>query len=200
MLLDWILDNVWFALLLWVSLYISDYALTLRSARLYQGGGNQHVVYEKGIELTPYYRGDIAALRGISPRFLFMLGFSCLLLWLVWFLSQLWGPDSLLFEIVLGAYLLLEVSVHMRHIRNMAYFGRMKNSQGVSGKIQYSAWLTLQISAVDLTAFAALFLIVFWLTGRSFFAGGAIGCAVTGVKHWQLARKEKREIAHHAMG
>lgn len=191
MLLDLLLDNVWPALLVWAALYISDYVLTLRSARLYQGGGNQHVVYEKGIELTPYYRGEIAALRSISPRFLFMLGFSCLLLWLVWFLSQLWGPDSLLFEVVIGAYLLLEVSVHMRHIRNLAYFGYLKRSRGVSGKIEYSAWLTLQISTVDLAAFAILFLIVFWLTGRLFFAGGAIGCAVTGFKHWRLARKEK---------
>jgi hypothetical protein len=92
---------------------------------------------------------------------------------------------------VIGGYLLLELSVHMRHIRNLAYFRRMKNSQGVSGKIEYSAWLTLQISAMDLTAFAALFLVVFLLTGRLFFAGGAIGCAVTGIKHWRLARKEK---------
>jgi len=191
MLLDWIVNNVWLALLVWAGLYISDYALTLRSARLYQGGSNQHVVYEKGIELTPFYRGEIAALRSISPRFLFMLGFSSLLLGLIWFLSQLWGPDAWLFEIIIGAYLLLEVSVHMRHIRNLAYFGRMKNSQGVSGKIEYSAWLTLQISAIDLIAFAALFLIVFWLTGRPFFAGGALGCAVTGIKHWRLARKEK---------
>lgn len=191
MLLDWIIDNVWLALLLWMGLYISDYALTLQSARLYQGGGNQHVVYEKGIELTPYYRGEIAALRKVSPRFLFMLGLSSLLLWFVWFLSQLWGPDSLLFETVMGAYLLLEVSVHMRHIRNLAYFRYMKGSRGVSGKIEYSAWLTLRISTVDLIAFSILFLIVFWLTGRLFFAGGAIGCAVTGFKHWRLARKEK---------
>jgi hypothetical protein len=192
MFLDWIIDNVWLALLLWMGLYISDYTLTLRSARLYQGGGNQHVVYEKGIELTPYYRGEIAALRGASPRFLFMLGFSSLLLWLIWFLGQLWGPDSLLFELVMGAYLLLEVSVHMRHIRNLAYFGRMKTSQGVRGKVEYASWLTLQISAVDLTAFAVLFLVVFLLTGRLFFAGGAIGCAVTGFKHWRLARKERK--------
>jgi hypothetical protein len=194
MLLDLIVDNVWLALLLWMGLYISDYALTLRTARLYQGGGNQHVLYEKGIELTPYYRGEIAALRNLSPRFLFMLGFSSLLLWLIWFLGQLWGPDSLLFEMVIGAYLLLEVSVHMRHIRNLAYFGYLKGSRGVRGKIEYSAWLTLRISTVDLVAFAVLFLVVFLLTGRLFFAGGALGCAVTGFKHWQLARKEKGTI------
>ena len=107
--------------------------------------------------------------------------------------QRYWYEDGIS-DLAMGAYLLLEVSVHMRHIRNLAYFGRMKTSQGVRGKVEYASWLTLQISAVDLTAFAVLFLVVFLLTGRLFFAGGALGCAVTGFKHWQLARKEKGTI------
>ena len=191
-MLDWMLDNFWVTLLIWFSLYLSDFALTMRSARLYQDGGIQHVVYEKCIELTPYYRKDIAAQRWISPRFLFMLGLSCLVLWMVWSLDQWFGPEALLFEMVSGAYLLLEVSIHVRHARNLVYLSRLKSSQGVSGKIEYSSWLTLEISALDLLAFAALFLAVYWLTSQVFFAGGAIACAVTALRQWRLSRKERK--------
>jgi len=51
MLLNLFLNNVWLAIGLWATLYVMDYIFTLKAARMYQEGANQHFMFFGGIEL-----------------------------------------------------------------------------------------------------------------------------------------------------
>ena len=170
------LDNLWAVVGVWGLLYCSDYALTILCARMYHGGVDKHLAFES-FELTPYYQNDVARLRWISPRFLLMLCVTSFLLGAVWIL-QSWSSAAdftkEVFRGVLGAFLFLELAVHVRHFRNLLLFTYIRRSRGVEGKVSYSSWLSYRSSAVDLAGFAVLYLVGFLLTDNWFFGGGSI--------------------------
>src|SRR4030095_14317054 len=58
---------------LWALLYSVDYLLTLKAARLYEGGVKNHMSFGGGYELNPVFKQDIAAIRGFSYRFFLLL-------------------------------------------------------------------------------------------------------------------------------
>jgi hypothetical protein len=192
MLIDLLINNLWLSLGLWVILYISDYYLTIYAARLYQSGVNKHIVYEKGIELTPYYQKDIASLKLFSLRFILMLLLSCLSLMIVWIITAKQTP--VIFEFFIGAFILGEISIHMRHVRNLVIFKYMKYSKGVRGTLEYTKWFSYRVSAIELLEFAILFLFIFFLSNRLFFLGGSIDGLITAIKHWRLAKKERLTV------
>lgn len=165
---------------LWVILYISDYYLTIWGAYLYAKGGKNHLTIEGSYELNPTFEKDINLLRTISPRFLFyLLAFTLVLL----MVRGLTRDLPFLFIIVAGGLLLLEVFVHLRHIRNIASMWSMSHDEGVSGKLEYRRWYTYRTSAIDAFAFAAFLLLVAVLGGSWFFAGGALSCLGIAIRH-----------------
>jgi hypothetical protein len=180
------LDSLWPGLALWVILYISDYALTVWCARIYRSGVSEKLVIEGSYELTPQYQADIDALRLVSPRFLLALVLTSTALALLWWLaSQLrWE----VYEFGLGALILLELVVHVRHFRNLFMFRAMMGSDAVRGRIEYSRPFVLRMSAVELFTFAGLFAFLFAFTQSWFFLGGALSCLSTGEKHRALAK------------
>jgi hypothetical protein len=184
-------DHLSFTVALWAVMYISDYALTRITAGWYQAGVRQHIEYERGIELTPIHQRDIAMLRWISPRFLLLLIASSLALWWFGALASTTGNPAM-FEILIGAWLLVEAAVLMRHLRNLTTFYFMKNSRGVRGSIYYEMWLSYRVSAVDGLSFGLLYLALYFLTGQPFFLGGILSSAGLGVYHWLLSIREQR--------
>jgi hypothetical protein len=66
-LLDALVESAWAGPLLWAALYVSDYALTIASARLYSR--QDKIVFEGSFEITPQFQADVNALRRVSPRF-----------------------------------------------------------------------------------------------------------------------------------
>lgn len=180
-------SSLWPGLTIWSLLYVSDYAFTIVCARLYRSGVNERLVVEGSFELTPYFQRDIDSLRLISPRFLAMLIFSVLLLALVWFLGFQSTPA--IYEFLLGAMILLELTIHIRHVRNFFTFCIIAKSDYVRGRIEYSRIFLLRASATELFAFSGLFLLLFAFTPSWFVLGGAASCASTAVKHRQLLRK-----------
>ena len=60
----WLAQSPWIGIILWIILYISDYYLTIYSARGFRQIG--HFKFEGGPELTPQYEKDIEALKPIS--------------------------------------------------------------------------------------------------------------------------------------
>lgn len=173
-------DYLWIPLLLWIALYISDYYLTLYGARLYQGGARDHLVIEGSYELNPYFQPEISQLRFISLRFLVALAASCLLLLILRGFADDW---PWLFVFACGGMILLETAVHTRHIRNIVTFRQMKSGQGVKGRIEYSRWVTYRTSAIDMFAFAAIFLALALIVGSWFCFGGTVSCTGLAVRH-----------------
>jgi len=173
-------------------MYISDYYLTIYGARLYQTHARRYFVFEGSYELTPYFQEDINALRNLSPRFILSLMVTWVLLFLVWLLGVWFLQVPETFSLVIGALILVEAVVHIRHFRNIFLFRlTMRDDTGLTGKIEYAKWVTLRLSSVEMVSFAVLFLLIFLATGSWFFLGGALRTFVEGVKHIRLARRAR---------
>jgi len=181
-------SSVWPGLTAWVILYISDYALTITCARLYRGGVCEKLVLDGSYEITPFFQRDIDSLRRISPRFLAMLFVSTFLLATVWYLSAQSAPE--LYVFASGSMILLELTVHVRHLRNLFMFRAMSKSDCVRGRIEYSRPFILKMSSDELFIFSALFLLLFAFTQSWFVLGGAASCLSTAFKHRRLSRKD----------
>jgi hypothetical protein len=96
-----------------------------------------------------------------------------------------------LYELYLGMFLLIEVAVHLRHLRNIFLIREIRKSGGVDGQISYRKWFSYRVSAFELNLFGVLFVIIAILTFSTFFLGGAIMCFGTGFKHNHMAKKAK---------
>ena len=185
----WLVTSPWPGVVLWMILYISDYYLTLYSARGFREIG--HFQFEGSFELTPQYQKDIDTLNPVSKRhiaLLFLLSLVILFLWWA-FAYQLGFPW--LYELYLGMFLLIEVAVHLRHLRNVFLISEIRKRGGVDGQISYQKWFSYRVSAFELNLFGVLFLIIAILTFSTFFLVGAIMCFGTGFKHNQMAKKAK---------
>ena len=179
--------------ILWIILYISDYALTIYSARGFREVG--HFQFEGSFELTPQFQKDINALKPVSKRHVVLLVLYSLLIVLIWWFTKhlLFFPWTYL--LYLGMFLLLEVAVHLRHLRNISLIREIRKNGGVEGQISYKKWFSYRISASEFYLYSAVFLIFALLTYSPFFLGGAIMCFGTGFKHNRLAKKAKRAAA-----
>jgi len=185
----WLATSPWYGIILWVVLYTSDYYLTLYCARGFREIG--HFQFEGSFELTPQYQKDIDHLRPISRLHMILLLVYSLLILVVWWITRLSIYLEWSYPLYLGMFLLLEVAVHLRHLRNMALIQEIKKNGGVEGQISYKKWFSYRISARELYIYAMLFLLIALLTYSLFFLGGAIMCYGTGFKHSRLAKRAK---------
>jgi len=181
------LVSPWPGVAVWAVLYISDYFLTVKCARLYKSGAHEKVVMEGSYELTPYFQKDIDSFRLFSPRFILMLIYSSVLLAIIWMLSLITYPQ--LYTFALGAMVLIELTVHLRHFHNFFTFQAMNQSDAVQGRLEYRRTFILRVSATDLLAFAVLYLVLFGILQNLFFLGGTATCLSTALKHFRLFRK-----------
>ena len=185
----WLTTSPWPGVISWIILYISDYYLTVYSARGFREIG--HFQFEGSFELTPQYQNDIDALKPVSKRHLLLLVLYSLLIVLIWWLTSQLPFFPWTYMLYLGMFLLIEVAVHLRHLRNVSLSREIKKGGGVEGGITYRKWFSYRLSASELYLYSALFLMVAVLTYSPFFLGGAIMCFGTAFKHNRLARKAK---------
>lgn len=199
MLEDLLVDHLWLAIATWIAVYLLDYQLTITSARLYRAGAKDHLGVEGSVELTPMYQQDVDALRRFPPRVLGIVLLYSLFLSVMWFLSVDYLGTPEIFAGFLGALILGSLTANVRHGRNIAMFRYAREGEGLSGRLAQSRWLTLKLSAVEMLTFAALYLIVFLLTGSWFFVGGAVMCTLSAVRHWRWG-DDARAGAQREMG
>jgi hypothetical protein len=185
----WLATTPITGVILWIILYVSDYYLTLYSARGFHEIG--HIKFEGSFELTPQFQKDIDALKPVSKRHVIWLILSSLLISLIWWLTKqlLFFPWTYL--LYLGMFLLLEIAVHLRHFRNVSLIREVRKNGGIEGEIKYRKWFSYRISASEFYVYSALFLMIAVLTYSPFFLGGAIICLGTGFKHSRLAKKAR---------
>lgn len=185
----WLTRSPWIGVVLWMILYISDYYLTIYSARGFKEIG--HFQFEGSFELTPQYQKDIDALKPISRLHIILLILYSLIILGIWYLMIYFLGLPWAYLLYLGMFLLLEVAVHLRHLRNIFLVREVKKNGGVDGQISYRKWFSYRVSAFELYLFFGLFLIVAALESSPFFLGGAIMCFGMGFRHNRLAKKAK---------
>jgi hypothetical protein len=175
--------------ILWILLFISDYYLTIHSARGFREIG--HVQFEGSFELTPQFQKDIDALKPVSKRHLILLVLYSLLIAFLWWLTKQFYFFPWTYLFYLGMFLLLEVAVHMRHLRNISLIREIRKNGGVEGEIRYRKWFSYRISASEFYVYSILFFLFAILDYSPFFLGGSFMCFATGFKHTRLAKKAK---------
>jgi hypothetical protein len=180
--------SLWPGLLSWIVLYCSDYALTIRCARMYRAGVDRKLSFEGSYELNPYFQKDVDSLRRLSPNFVYALGVTCTILVFAWQFRQLPWPFGRGYHFLLGWLILTQLALHVRHFRNLFLFSQALRPEGVQGRIEYRRFVALRVSAVDLASFAALFLALFVAAPDAFLLGGAMANASIAWKHWRQAR------------
>jgi hypothetical protein len=185
----WLATSPWPGVVIWIILYISDYYLTIHSARGFREIG--HFQFEGSYELTPQFQKDVDALQPISSRHLAMLVLCSLVIFLLWWVIAERLTSPWLYNLYLGLFLLVEVAVHLRHLRNVFLVHEVRQNGGVAGQISYRKWFSYRVSAFEFYLIGTLFLIVAVLAFSSFFLGGALVCYGTGLKHSRLAKKTK---------
>jgi hypothetical protein len=110
----------------------------------------------------------------------------------VWHVA--WHVTPEIYAFALGALVLIQLSIHTRHFRNLFLF-RAAATEAVRGRIEYDRQLSLRASAVELLTFCGLFVMLFAFTKSWFILGGAASCLSVAAKHWQLARKHVSDAA-----
>jgi hypothetical protein len=186
----WLATSPWPGVLLWMILYTSDYYLTIYSARGFRETG--HFQFEDSFELTPQYQRDINALKPVSRLHLTLVILYGLLIGLIWWLTNRFLFLHWIYLLYLGMFLLLEVGVHLRHLRNVSLIRAIRrDGGGVEGQIAYRKWFSYKISASEFYTFSGLFLIIAVLAYSPFFMGGALMCFCTGFKHSRLSKRAK---------
>jgi hypothetical protein len=181
-----VFQNPLFNLVIWTIVYFSDFILTLNTVRLYRKAAINHILFEDSLELNPYYQKDVDQIRIFSPRFLIAWLASSAVIYLAWLYSwwndgQFWGLPFLM-----GALLLVEAVIHVRHFRNMFLFRAALTRGGLDGVIRYARWVSLLQSSVEFLGFALVFVFLYIMEGNRFLLGGATGCLAIGISHaWQ---------------
>jgi hypothetical protein len=180
------MDNiVWVGPIAWAVLYCSDYYLTIACARMYTQ--QDKITFEGSYELNPVFEAEVNALRRISPRFIVMWAVSTTAVFLVGVMT---GPEMRGFYVfMLGALLLIQLTVHVRHLRNWLLFRHALRSDAMTGHLEYRRDVVLRASAFEILEFGVLYAFIYAFTPAGpFLLGGAFACAVTAISHYRLAR------------
>lgn len=194
MLIDTLVGRPWLVAVLWSALSLFDFVATMLYSKVYREFLSASVQYERGVEMNPAFEKDVQQLRWYSPRyFLSMLGVASLIV-----LVGGWFPAAW-FEALAGAALLLVLITDLRHIENLSVVWFLRaDPEGFKGKIEQSYKLSQQRVAVGGITIGVLYLVVYFLTGRVFFAGGAFISILFAVRHFLLSRRKlsPESIAH----
>ena len=202
MLLDLFFASPWPGVLLWAAL-TSDLLFTMACARLYQEGGRDHILFEGSFEINPLdHQKDVDRLRRFSPRFLLAMAATCTLQAFLWWLTigvamsgyGVFMPDGYLFG--LGAMVLVQLTVHVRHLRNYSLFRAIAAADGISGRIIYRRPIMLRLSSVELLAFAVVYAVIFAFTESWFVLGGVVACGALSLllNHRLLSRRASAAV------
>lgn len=186
MLIDTLVGNPWLVAVFWGVLSIFDFLGTMLYSKAYREFLSDTVQYEHGVEMNPNFEKDVGQLRWLSPRyFLSMLSVAVLI-----GLAGIWLP-VLWFEALAGAVLLLVLITDLRHIENLSVVWFLKSDPaGFKGRIEQSYRLSQRRVAVGALNIGALYFVVYLLTGRVFFAGGALISILYAVRHFLLSRRK----------
>ena len=184
-MLDILISNTWVIAVLWIALYVFDYASTLWLARVYRTILSRYIFYEGGVELNPNFEKEIDRGQVPSARFIVLVA---LVLIIVLFSGLL---SAYFVEFLAGALLLTWIFVDSRHLRNYAYAWFLRRKpDSIKGRSEYSYWLMQKMVSSEAFTFSLIYLFLTLLTWRLFFLAGVLTCLSFAIRHNRLANRK----------
>lgn len=184
---SWLIASPYPGMFLWLVLYIGDYYMTLAAAKGYKEIGV--IQFEKSLELNPIFQKDIDTQAKVSKRHILFLVLFEIGIPVFWFVTVGMFDAGWGYSLFIGMILLMEVTIHIRHFRNLYLLKTYRAKGGITGSITYAQWFSYRVSAFDFYCFAVLYFLFFLLTCSFFFLGGLVICVRIGVTHSSYARK-----------
>jgi len=124
--------------------------------------------------------------------FLSRLLLSFLAILIIWWMSVPNLGVPALFLLCMGALLLREAAILLRHGRNIAMAIACREGGGIQGSLSYTRWFSLKMSAVEIAVFG-LFCLIVAVAGESwFFLGGGLACLILAYNHWRMSQKARK--------
>ncbi len=193
-MLDYLLVHTWTLAVLWAAIYAFDYLSTLWLARAYETTISHYLLYEHGVELNPTLEKAIASRRLPGLRVFVSLALVLLMVLFSPLIGSTTGIPWLGYfftEFIAGALLLTWSFINSRHLRNYFYVWSLRRKpDAVKGRQEYSYWFMQRNLSADALAFSLLFLFLFLLTWRIFFAAGMFTCLVLAIRAYRLANRK----------
>lgn len=184
--IDILVSSPWLVALLWGVLSIFDFTATMLYSKAYREFLSSRITYEGGLEMNPTFEKDVRQLRWLSPRYILLM----LLVASALYFAGTWMP-ALWFEALAGAALLLVLITDLRHVENLSMVQFLKNDpEGFKGRVEQSYKLSQRRVAVGTLNIGVLYLIIYFLTGRVFFVGGAFISCLFAFRHYLLASRQ----------
>lgn len=190
---EFLLQELWAALLVVSVLYLLDYQLSIVGYRLFRQGADQHYDLGGSYELNTTFIADIDAGRLVSWRHLLAVVRIWAILAVAWWFTVHAGRLEQLYAGIVGFFLLTQVPVFMRHAQNIVLFWFVARRGGIEGRARAERWLDLKLSGVMFWYFAAVFVLLWALLGEPMFAGGALGTALAGGRFWIFGGEAEEE-------
>jgi hypothetical protein len=183
----------WVGPIAWAGLYCSDYYLTIACARLY--AQQDKIKFEGSYELNPLFEAEVDALKRISPSFVAILIVSTTALFVM---KRLTEPETHgVYMFMLGSVLLMQLTIHVRHLRNWLLFRHALRSDAITGHLEYRRNVVLRASAFEILEFGVLYAFIYAFTPAGpFVLGGALGCGVSAIGQYRLARAHNRSAVN----
>jgi len=186
--------SAWIGPAVCFALWLSDYQLTVIGAKLYKA--QDTIRFRGSYELNPLTAPDVDALRRFGFRIAFKPIYIAAFVGSVLMLTRPGAGSSGPYAFVLGAFVLAQLAIHVRHARNLYFFRHVVPR--AQGRIVYPrGWLG---SALELAAFTLLFLFLYLVTDSPFILGGAVMCSVNAGIHYRLAVKHDDRLSETSGG
>ncbi len=179
MIESYLVDNVWIAIVACALVYVADEWLARYEQALYARGARDRISVE-GRAVSPERR----PLAGIQlPLILALLAVGLYVVWWL-FVQEQRIPE--VFSFLVGGVILVGAASALMRLQYIVLF-RHALGGGLQGKVSFSRQLVLDLSVVQLYGFAALFGLMFSMSGVYFFLGGALACLIASRRRRDLA-------------
>ncbi len=178
----------WSGPLLWAKLHVLDRALVLRAVRPHEA--DQQSAGQFRSETSPAARA-IPRRRGRSFWTTTLAG-AFILCAIQRAAAAVHLPEPYLF--VLGALVLLEVPLLLRHVYVLAQRDLIARG-AITGHVEYAPWAAHDFAAVEFLAFASVLAAASVIAREWFVVGGVASCIVTGLDEARKGSAERRRAA-----
>jgi hypothetical protein len=184
-MIDFLNQQWWLAITLQAVLLIANHYLTIVSAKVHKAYANEHIVFENSYESNLIFEKSVAQLQGFTRKHFLFLLMNCISLTIARLVIS-----TPFFEFSIGGCLLLGLYIDLRHLLNIIYFRDMRKPNSVTGRIEYSYWISQRASATSFITQSILLSIAALATQRPFFWGGVAFCLLLSFRDFLLANRK----------